>query len=195
MTTKKKKLKEKTEIQAEREYIIPLRRAWLKSPKYKRAPKAIKAIKQFIARHMKVEDRDLNKVKINKWLNQEIWFRGIKKPPAKIKVKAVKKEDNVFVELVDIPDKVKFAMAREKKKHEVTKKKKAEKKKKEEKQKTSDESKKKEESEKKEETKEKKESVKEVGKQMAKQAEKAIKHKAIVKQTQPKHQVRKALGK
>jgi len=115
---KKDKKKDKEEKPVlEREYIIPLRRKVWKVPKYKRAKKAIRVIREFLTRHMKVDDRDLKKIKIDKWLNQEIWFRGIKKPPAKIKVKASKFESGeVKVELVDIPDKVKFDIAREEKK-------------------------------------------------------------------------------
>src|SRR3989338_11580624 len=93
--------KKDEKIMLEREYIIPLRREWLKVPRYKRASKAIKAIKQFLARHMKVEDRDVRKVKLDKFLNEEIWFRGIKKPPAKIKVKVRKYSDRVEVELAE----------------------------------------------------------------------------------------------
>jgi len=195
----KKKTKE-IPIELEREYIVPLRKSWLKVPRYKRAPRAINAIRQFIAKHMKVEERDIKKVKIDKWLNQEMWFRGIKKPPAKIKVKAIKKEGVVTVALVDLPDKVKFAIAREKKKAEAVAKKKAEKKKAEEKVKAAEEAKKKEVAEKeasgeKKEEDEKKEAVKEAGIKAAKAAEKAVKHQTIAKQTQPKRQQRKALGK
>ena len=45
----------------EREYVIPLRVQWKKVPRYKRAAKATKAIKEFLAKHMKVKDRDINK--------------------------------------------------------------------------------------------------------------------------------------
>jgi len=101
----------------EREYIIPLRNEWLKVPGYKRANKAVKALKQFIAKHMKVEDRDIRKVRVNKWVNNEIWFRGIKKPLHKIKVKAIKDSDGIVrVELVDIPEKIKFLIESEAKK-------------------------------------------------------------------------------
>ncbi len=44
----------------EREYIIPLRIKWKKVPRYKRANKAIKAIKEFLVRHMKIRNKDLN---------------------------------------------------------------------------------------------------------------------------------------
>ena len=108
----------------EREYTIPLRREFLKVPRYKRANKAIKAIKQFLVRHMKVYDRDLNKIKIDKYVNEEIWFRGIKKPPVKIKIKAIKKEDGtVFVELAEIPPIIKYKIEREKRKEKAEKRK------------------------------------------------------------------------
>ncbi len=111
-----KKKKTEPKIVLEREYIVPLRKEWLKVPEYKRASKAVKALKQFIARHMKIYDRDLRKVKIEQILNNEIRFRGMRKPPARIKIKA-KKYDNdiVRVELVDIPTHVKFAKLREEK--------------------------------------------------------------------------------
>jgi large subunit ribosomal protein L31e len=42
-----------------------------------------------------------------------MWARGIKNPPAKIKVKATKKGENIIVELVNYPEKLKFKKARE----------------------------------------------------------------------------------
>ena len=98
----------------EREYSVPLRKEWLKVPKYKRANKAVKALKEFMVRHMKIYDRDLRKIKIDIDLNNEIRFRGIKKPYSKIKVKA-KKFDNdiVKVELVNLPKHIEFKKKRE----------------------------------------------------------------------------------
>lgn len=96
----------------EREYVIPLRKGSMKVPRYKRAKKAIKTLKEFLAKHMRVEDRDLRKVKVNIDLNNEVWFRGIKKPLHKIKVKAVKREGIVYAELADVPEVVKFKQAR-----------------------------------------------------------------------------------
>lgn len=114
----------------EREYVIPLRPEWMKVSRYKRSRRAVMAIKAFIARHMRVQDRDLDKVKLDVYLNNEVWFRGAKKPPAKIKVKATKEGDSVFVELVDMPDKWKYVKARQEKIHKKAEKptKKAEKK-------------------------------------------------------------------
>src|SRR3989344_239241 len=88
---------EDPKIILEREYIIPLRRTWLKVPEYKRGKKAVKAIKLFLVRHMKVYDRDIRKIKIDVTLNNELRFRGIRSPPAKIKINSapekVKKEE------------------------------------------------------------------------------------------------------
>ncbi len=98
----------------EREYIIPLRREWRKVANYRRAGRAIKAIKKFIARHMKVPDHDTTKVKLDIYLNNEIWFRGKKKPPAKIKIRAKKEKDLVLVTLAELPEQLKYR----KQKHE-----------------------------------------------------------------------------
>jgi len=96
-------------VELEREYVIPLKRGVLNVPQYRRAKKAVRLIKEFLARHMRVEDRDLRKVKVDIYLNNEVWFRGIKKPANKIKVKAVKRDGIVYAELAEIPDAVKFA--------------------------------------------------------------------------------------
>jgi large subunit ribosomal protein L31e len=109
------KVKE-VKVELEREYVIPLRRQVMKAQNYRKAKKAIRTIKEFLAKHMRVENRDLRLIKIDRYLNQEIWYRGIKHPPAKIKVKAIKKEGIVYVELAEIPEKVKWDMEKDKKK-------------------------------------------------------------------------------
>jgi len=105
-----KQIKQEPKVEIEREYIVPLRKGWLKVPEYKRANKAVKTLKEFIAQHMKIYDRDLRKIKVDQLVNNEIRFRGMRKPLIKIKVKA-KKFDNgiVRVELVDLTVHVKFA--------------------------------------------------------------------------------------
>ncbi|WP_457615373.1 50S ribosomal protein L31e [Methanopyrus sp.] len=75
------------EVVDERVYTVPLRDA-KKAPLKKRAPRAVKALKQFIERHMKAEE-----VRIGNDVNEKIWERGIKKPPSKIRVRAVKYSD------------------------------------------------------------------------------------------------------
>ncbi len=88
----------------ERIYTINLYKEWKKVPVWKRTKKAIKAIRKFMARHMKTEE---NKVKIDVWLNMEIWKRNIKNPPRKIKVKAFKDDKGfVKVELFEKPKKL-----------------------------------------------------------------------------------------
>lgn len=103
----------------ERVYIIPLRNEWRKVSNYRRAGRAARAIKKFIARHMKVTDRDTDKVKLDIYLNNEIWFRGKTKPPAKIKVKAIKTGEIVRVELAEIPQRIKFAKQKHEKRHKA----------------------------------------------------------------------------
>jgi len=86
----------------ERQYIIPLRKEWLKAPRFRRAKKGVKAVREFICQHFRVEMKD---VKVGRWLNEEIWARGIKNPPHKVKVKAVKDDKNIVrVELFDLSD-------------------------------------------------------------------------------------------
>lgn len=176
----------------EREYIVPLRKGWLKVPKYKRATKAVKTLKEFLAKHMKIYDSDLRKIKIDLTLNNEIRFRGMRKPPAKIKVKAVKYEDGIVrVELVDIPDVVKFRLAREEKKKAVVDKKVEAKKVEKENEEKKEEDEEGKESEKKDE-KEKKESIEEKGLKKAK--EKSVGAKQVSKDKDVKIQ-RKALSR
>jgi len=183
----------KTDTKLEREYTIPLRNQWKRVPRYKKTNKAIRAIKEFLVKHMKVRDRDLKKVKIDKYLNEEVWFRGIRNPPARIKVKAIKEEGIVRVELSEIPEKLKFKKIREEKREKKAveiaegKAKKIE----EKTEKKPDEK----EEEKKEEAKEKKAAVVESTQKMEKELAKKTKHEVGGKTKQPKHQVRKALAK
>ena len=159
----------------EREYTVPLRKGWLKVPKYKRASKAVKTLKQFLARHMKLYDNDLRKIKIDMILNNEIRFRGMKKPPGKIKIKAKKFDNNIVrVELVNLPEIIKFKKAREDMKKLAISKKVEEKKVEKAKIEEVKEDKKKD--EKTEEAKEKQKSAKEESLKLAKEKAKETKH-------------------
>lgn len=105
----------KTEIKSdklEREYIIPLRVKWKHVPRYKKTNRAVKAVKEFLVRHMTIRDRDLNKVRIDKLLNEYLWQRSIQNPPSKIKVKAVKENGIVRVEMAELPQNLKFKKIR-----------------------------------------------------------------------------------
>ena len=115
-TEGKVKKGEKKEDVLERVYVVPMRRGFLKVPHYKRAKKAIKTMKEFLAKHMKVEDRDISKVKVDIYLNNEVWFKGIKRPLSKVKVKARKVDGIVYAELAEIPDAVKFKKQKDEKK-------------------------------------------------------------------------------
>lgn len=83
----------------ERTYNIPLRKEFQKAPPYKRAKKAITAVREFLVKHMKSSD-----INLGTHLNQEIWSRGIKNPPHHIKVSVTKDEKGkVMAELVGAP--------------------------------------------------------------------------------------------
>ena len=116
--------KETTKTVLERVYNVPLRKEYMKAPNWKRTPKAVKALREFISKHMKSEN-----VIIGKYANQLLWKNGIKNPPHHIKVNAVKDDKGkVMVELAELPGKAK----REAEKLKESEKKKKEKEKKEE---------------------------------------------------------------
>ena len=80
----------------ERVYTIPLRN--VKNVKRTiRAHRAIREVRNFLMKHMKVED-----VVIDSSINEKIWERGIQKIPSKIKVKAtlIEEDDERYVEAV-----------------------------------------------------------------------------------------------
>ncbi|MFP4656455.1 MAG: 50S ribosomal protein L31e [Candidatus Woesearchaeota archaeon] len=83
----------------EREYNVPLRREFLKAPRYKRTNRAVSALKTFISRHMKSDD-----VSLGKHLNNKLWENGIKNPPGKVAIKVTKDDSGkVMAELKDVP--------------------------------------------------------------------------------------------
>jgi len=93
--------REEEEFVEERIYTIPLGRAWLMPPK-KRASKAIRIIKAFVQRHMKVvevaiekesEKEEGGRIIISNEVNEKIWSRGIEKPPRKLRIRAAKDEE------------------------------------------------------------------------------------------------------
>ena len=187
---------EKKQEKTEQEYTIPLRGKFRHVARYKKTPKAIKSVKEFLARHMKIYDRDLNKIKLEKEVNEFLWARGIKNPPHKIKVKAIKTGDIVKVELVDLPDKLKFKKLREEKQEKEALDIKEKKKSMMEKAKETMQGKKEEKTEsEKVEEKEKTESVKEAGEKQEKDLAKQQKHMVKEKSKQPKRPVRQAMKK
>ena len=95
------KKEESSKIILERTYVIPLRRETLKVPNFRKANKAVKAIQQFISKHMKSDNVDFGQ-----YLNLYVWKHGAKNPPHKAKVTASKDDKGkVFVELFGAPKK------------------------------------------------------------------------------------------
>ena len=74
----------------ERIYTIPLRDVINRSVSTKRAPRAIRKIREFLRRHTKCEI-----IKLDNSINEKVWERGISKIPPRIRVKVIKEDDNV----------------------------------------------------------------------------------------------------
>jgi len=99
---------EEEEIVEERIYTIPLGKSWIVPPN-KRAPKAMRIIRGFVVKHMKLEKRgegeeeeEPRRLVISNDVNERVWMRGIEKPPRKIRIRAAKdKEGNVTVYLAE----------------------------------------------------------------------------------------------
>ena len=97
---KPEKKREEEEIVEERIYTIPLRRAWI-GPRKKRTPRAMRIVKSFVQRHMKVEtevkgeEEEEGRLVISNEVNEKLWSRGIEKPPRNIRVRAVKDKEGV----------------------------------------------------------------------------------------------------
>ncbi|MBI4153019.1 60S ribosomal protein L31 [Candidatus Woesearchaeota archaeon] len=62
----------------------------MNAPSYKRAKKAMAAVRSFLQKHMKSEQ-----VKLGSHLNMHVWKRGIKHPPHHVKVTAIKDDEGV----------------------------------------------------------------------------------------------------
>jgi len=106
--SREKKVEEEEEIVEEKIYTIPLGKTWIMPPN-KRAPKAIRIIKDFVVKHMKLEARkeeeegeEPKRLVISNEVNERIWKRGIEKPPRNIRVRAARdKEGNITVYLAE----------------------------------------------------------------------------------------------
>jgi large subunit ribosomal protein L31e len=106
----KRKAKEEKEIVEERIYTVPLGKALIMPPN-KRTARAVRILKTFMIKHMKLEARKEGETEeeeeparliIDNEVNEKLWSRGIEKPPRKIRVRAEKdKEGNVSVYLAE----------------------------------------------------------------------------------------------
>ena len=65
-------------------FTIPFYPQLNKTAAYKRTPKAVRMLKAFIVKHTKADF-----VVITNELNEFLWERGIRKPPRKVKVRAI----------------------------------------------------------------------------------------------------------
>ncbi len=75
----------------ERVYTINLGKVLL-SPDNQRAKRAINLVKEFARHHMKTQE-----IKIEEDLSHQIWKRGIKHPPRKIRVKMTKTDEGFIL--------------------------------------------------------------------------------------------------
>ena len=84
-----------------RTYTVPLGIAFEAAP-YRRSKVAIRMIKEFATRHMKATE-----VTISEEVNEQIWSRGIKNPPRRIKLDMERDEDGIVsVKLPSKPEQV-----------------------------------------------------------------------------------------
>jgi large subunit ribosomal protein L31e len=74
----------------ERTYTVPLRKSFINAPMYRKTNKAVSGLRAFLLQHMKGTE-----VKLGQHLNRFLWQRGIKSPPPRVKVHAVKDEAGV----------------------------------------------------------------------------------------------------
>ncbi|HDM60340.1 MAG TPA: 50S ribosomal protein L31e [Archaeoglobus veneficus] len=79
-------------IVVERVYSLRLKHKMKRYPRWLRAKKAVKYVRNFLSKHMKVEPEN---VKLDASINEKIWERGAQKPPAKIRIRAVKFDDGI----------------------------------------------------------------------------------------------------
>ena len=87
----------------ERTYVVPLRKEFSKVPRWRKTKKAVKALREFLQKHMKSDD-----VKLSRELNEELWKHGIRNPPHHVKVNVKKDEDGVVkVQLFGVKEVVK----------------------------------------------------------------------------------------
>ncbi|MEK0353494.1 MAG: 50S ribosomal protein L31e [Nitrosopumilus sp.] len=75
----------------ERVYTINLGKVLLSQPQH-RAVRAINMIREFARHHMKVEE-----IKIEEELAHQVWARGVRRPPRKIRVRMTKTDDGYIL--------------------------------------------------------------------------------------------------
>jgi large subunit ribosomal protein L31e len=100
---------EEEEIVEERVYTVPLGKCWI-APPNRRASRALRVIRSFVIKHMKLEERgeeeeeeeEPRTLVIDNEVNERVWGRGVQKPPRKIRIRAAKDKDgNITVHLAE----------------------------------------------------------------------------------------------
>ena len=93
-------MSEGAKVEVERVYVINLRRT-REASRTRRSPYAIRLIRNFVARHMKVEPGN---VKIDSSVNEYIWSGSIEKPPRRVEVKVTKYSDGTVRVALNVPE-------------------------------------------------------------------------------------------
>jgi large subunit ribosomal protein L31e len=71
----------------EKIYTVPL--GHIRSSRgYRRTPRAVRALRDFVRKHMKADDLALTPE-----VNEKLWARGIREPPRRIRVRAARNEE------------------------------------------------------------------------------------------------------
>ena len=81
---------EEEEIIDERIYTVPLRKAYWTGSRLRRANRSVRILREFVERHMKPEE-----LLIQPEVNEQIWARGMQKPPRRVRIRATKNADNL----------------------------------------------------------------------------------------------------
>jgi len=103
----------------EKIFTIPLREAFVRG-RVHRSKDASKLVREFLIKNMKSEN-----VKIGKSINENLWKRGIQRPPRRIRIHVIKEENIVYAELLGVeiktPSKEELKKKEEKKKEKEKK--------------------------------------------------------------------------
>ncbi|MCJ7817559.1 MAG: 60S ribosomal protein L31 [Candidatus Thorarchaeota archaeon] len=81
---------EEEEIIDERIYTVPLRKAYWTGSRLRRANRSVRILREFVVKHMKPEE-----LLIQQEVNEQIWARGMQKPPRRLRIRATKNADNL----------------------------------------------------------------------------------------------------
>lgn len=74
----------------ERNYTVPLRHGFRNAARYRKTNRAVATLVAFLKRHMKSDD-----VKVGQHLNEELWKRGARNPPPRVRIIATKDDKGV----------------------------------------------------------------------------------------------------